>query len=157
MLAVGRWLLANGQWLMARHGGDIMNLKRISRLLPLALLLVLVLPFISYGQDLAGNRILGIWMDERGESKSEFYRNDDSTFRAKLIWCASPKKQDRVGLVYIKDMTYNASDSTWTTSYMYSPDHRLTARGTLWIKNGILYVKGRKFGISATRRFFRIE
>ena len=132
-----------------------MNLK-ITLILLLAVL-VLALPFISYGQDLAGNRILGIWMDERGESKSEFYRNDDSTFRAKLIWCASPKKQDRVGLVYIKDMTYNASDSTWTTSYMYSPDHRLTARGTLWIKNGILYVKGRKFGISATRRFFRIE
>jgi uncharacterized protein (DUF2147 family) len=132
-----------------------MNLK-ITLILLLAVL-VPALPFISYGQDLAGNRILGIWMDERGESKSEFYRNDDSTFRAKLIWCASPKKQDRVGLVYIKDMTYNASDSTWTTSYMYSPDHRLTARGTLWIKNGILYVKGRKFGISATRRFFRIE
>ena len=154
-MAVGRWLLANDQWLIAEHGGDIMNLK-ITLVLLLAVL-VLALPFISYGQDLAGNRILGIWMDERGESKSEFYRNDDSTFRAKLIWCASPKKQDRVGLVYIKDMTYNASDSTWTTSYMYSPDHRLTARGTLWIKNGILYVKGRKFGISATRRFFRIE
>jgi len=132
-----------------------MNLKITSILL--SLVLVPALPFISHAQDLAENRILGIWMDERGETKSEFYRNDDGTFGAKVLWHVNPKKQDRINLVFIKNMTYNASDSTWRTSYMYSPDHRLIARGTLWIKDGVLYVNGRKFGISATRRFFRIE
>ncbi|NMB36864.1 MAG: DUF2147 domain-containing protein [Bacteroidales bacterium] len=137
-----------------------MRFKRLIRFLSVALALLFVLPYISYGQDLPDdlyeNTILGTWIDEKGESKSEFYRNDDNSFGAKLVWCASPKKQDRVGLVYIKDMTYNASDSTWTTSYLYSPDHGLTARGTLWIKDGILHVRGRKFGISATRRFSRV-
>jgi uncharacterized protein (DUF2147 family) len=134
-----------------------MKLKCISRFLSVALTLVLVLPYITYGQDLSENEILGVWVDERGETGSEFYRNEDGTFCAKVLWHVDPKKQDRINLVFIKGMRYNASDNTWTTSYMYSPDHRLTARGTLWIKDGILYVKGRKFGISATRRFFRTE
>ena len=132
-----------------------MNLKITSILL--LSVLVLALPYITYGQDLPENEILGFWVDERGETRSEIYRNEDGTFCAKVLWHIDPKKQDRINLVFIKGMHYNASDNTWTTSYMYSPDHRLTARGTLWIKDGILYVKGRKFGISATRRFFRAE
>ena len=134
-----------------------MDLRLFLRFLSVALAVVLTLPYITYGQDLAENRILGIWMDEKGETRAEFYRNDDGTFGAKVLWHVNSKKQDRVNLVFIKDMHYNPSDSTWRTSYMYSPDHRLVARGRLWIKDGILYVNGRKFGISATRRFFRIE
>jgi hypothetical protein len=119
--------------------------------------MMLVLSYTSYGQDLPENKILGFWIDERGETRSEFYRNDDGTFCAKVLWHVDPKKQDRINLVFIKGMHYNPSDNTWTTSYMYSPDHRLIAKGTLWIKDDVLYVKGRKFGISATRRFFRAE
>lgn len=134
-----------------------MKLKCISRLLSVALIMMLVLSYTSYGQDLPENKILGFWIDERGEARSEFYRNDDGTFCAKVLWHVDPKKQDRINLVFIKGMHYNPSDNTWTTSYMYSPDHRLIAKGTLWIKDDVLYVKGRKFGISATRRFFRAE
>lgn len=134
-----------------------MKLKCILRPLSVALIMMLVLSYTSHGQDLPENEILGFWIDERGETRSEFYRNDDGTFCAKVLWHVNPKKQDRINLVFIKGMRYNPSDNTWTTSYMYSPDHRLIAKGTLWIKDDVLYVKGRKFGISATRRFFRAE
>lgn len=38
---------------------------------------------------------------------------------------------------------------------MYSPDHNMTTKGFLSITDGVLTVKGRKFGISGTEHFTR--
>jgi Uncharacterized protein conserved in bacteria (DUF2147). len=99
--------------------------------------------------------ILGQWINESKTSKVEFFKADDSTFSARLVWVADEKKKSREGMLFIKGMVYDETAGEWRTDWMYSPDHNMTAKGFLSIKDGILYVKGRKLGISGTEKFTR--
>lgn len=82
----------------------------------------------------------------------------DSTLHAKLIWVKNERKKEREGMVFIKGMVYDEEQNRWLTEYMYSPDHKMVAKGILWIdEDGVLDVRGKKLGISAVEKFSRIE
>lgn len=85
----------------------------------------------------------------------EFFAETDSTYGARLIWVLKEKNKDREGLVFIKNMKYDPAGKQRIADYMYSPDHNMTAKGFLSITDGVLTVKGRKFGISGTEHFTR--
>lgn len=102
--------------------------------------------------------IIGKWVNEHEDLKVEFYVGADSTFHAKLIWVKNERKKEREGMVFIKGMVYDEEQSRWLTEYMYSPDHKMVAKGILWIdEDGVLNVRGKKLGISAVEKFSRIE
>ncbi|MDD2595662.1 MAG: DUF2147 domain-containing protein [Bacteroidales bacterium] len=117
---------------------------------------LLLLSTNGYSQS-AKEDIIGVWINEHNDSKVEYYIGADSLFYGKLVWVKEAKHQDRVGLVFIKGMKYDSQSNTWKTDYMFSPDHNMVAKGVLRLEDGILYVKGRKFGISATERFTRVN
>lgn len=99
--------------------------------------------------------VIGQWRGEAGGSEIEFYQTPEGIFESKVIWVKDPKFKDNEGVIFIKDMTYDEKKGAWITNYLFSPEHKLVAKGELKIKEGVLYIKGRKFGISVTEKFFR--
>lgn len=124
----------------------------MKRILPLIFSLFLCLG--AFAQEPC-DAVLGRWVNESGTSKVEFFKVDDGTISARLIWVANEKKKSREGMIFIKGMIYDETANEWRSDWMYSPDHRMTAKGFLSIKEERLYVKGRKLGISATEIFYR--
>lgn len=129
-----------------------MNCKRV-----IITTIVLCISVLCFAQQ-DKHQIIGKWINEHEDSKVEFYIGEDSTFFAKLIWVKNQKKKEREGMVFIKGMKYDEQKAQWLTDYMYSPDHRMVAKGILWIESdGTLNVRGKKFGISQVEKFSRIK
>lgn len=124
-------------------------------LLPLISLLFPIFGSAQVAEQKDLPAILGQWRGEAGGSEIEIYKASESVFEAKVIWVKDPKQKKNEGVIFIKDMTYNAKKEAWVTDYLLSPEHNLVVKGELKVKEGVLFIKGRKFGISATEKFFR--
>ena len=80
-----------------------------------------------------------------------------STYNGIIIWIEASKFKSKEGCDFIKNMVYVKDEGVWTTDYLYSPLHNMVAKGKLSIVDDKLIVRGKKFGISDSRKFTRIK
>ncbi len=136
------------------------------------LMVLLIIPEIAaaYGPD----DIIGIWIDDKQESKTEFVKNEDGIYVGKLVWVVkgkdgsepkdkkNPDKSKRnnplVGTVVMDGITYKAEDKTWDMPWAYDPSLGIVGSGRITMdEEGRLVVKGSKWGITVTRKLTRVD
>lgn len=113
--------------------------------------------------------ILGVWIDDKEEAKTEFVKNADGSFIAKLVWTIKAddgkelkdrKNPDRslrdnplIGTVVMKDVTYDSDKARWEMPWAYDPSWGMVGSGYIRLNDeGQLEVKGSKWGITVTRK-----
>lgn len=127
------------------------------KLLSRTLLLLVVLS----SKTLAGNpdAILGDWIVEDNNSKVTITKVDGK-YEGKITWIRTTGSENSdtkldskneqstlrsrklMGLIVIKDMTYNASADCWQGGTIYAYDDGKEYECKMWIKNGALIVRG---------------
>lgn len=122
----------------------------------------------------AGDDIIGVWIDDSQEAKTEFFKCEDGTYVAKLVWTVKDKGdkplKDRknpdkslrdnplVGTVVMKQMTYDSAKKQWDMPWAYDPSWGMTGSGYIRLnEEGQLVVKGSKWGITVTRILTRVD
>jgi uncharacterized protein (DUF2147 family) len=118
--------------------------------------LSLFISTISFGQ----NQIIGKWLTQDKDGYVELYQLKGKYF-GKIVWIKSPnndkgkpKVDDKnpnpalrntavLGLVFLKDFVYSASDKEWTNGTIYDPKSGKTYKSTVWLEdNNTLNVRG---------------
>ena len=131
--------------------------------------------FVSLSSAIAGeDDIIGIWIDDKQEAKTEFTKCEDGSYVGKLIWTVKDKgdkplkdrkNPDRslrdnplVGTVVMKGITYDSAKKQWDMPWAYDPSLGMTGSGYIKLgEQGQLVVKGSKWGITVTRELTRVN
>ncbi len=100
----------------------------------------------------AGDKIIGIWLTEKGDSKVQITKSSDGTYSGKLVWVEPPNGKF-TGMEILKDVTYNADSESYTCPWVYDPKLKIAARATASISNDTLYLKARKGIVSMNETF----
>jgi len=120
------------------------------------LFLLLFISTISFGQ----NQIIGKWLTQDKDGYVELYQLKGKYF-GKIVWIKSPNNEKGkpkvdeknpnpalrntpvLGLVFLKDFVYSASDKEWTNGTIYDPKSGKTYKSTVWLTdNNTLNVRG---------------
>ena len=118
--------------------------------------LSLFISTISFGQ----NQIIGKWLTQDKDGYVELYQLKGKYF-GKIVWIKSPNNEKGkpkvdeknpnpalrntpvLGLVFLKDFVYSASDKEWTNGTIYDPKSGKTYKSTVWLTdNNTLNVRG---------------
>lgn len=120
------------------------------------LMFSLVISTISFGQ----NQIVGKWLNQDKDAHIDLYQQKGKYY-GKIIWLKTPnndngkpKVDDKnpnkslkntpiLGLVFMKDFSYNTEDKEWTDGSIYDPKSGKTYSCTVWLEdNNTLNVRG---------------
>ncbi len=90
-------------------------------------------------QDVKADDVLGIWFNEEKDAKIEMYKDGNKYF-GKIVWLEEPidpetgkpklddenpdeelQKRPVMGLLLVKDFTFDADDSEWDDGEIYDP------------------------------------
>lgn len=105
-------------------------------------LLLLVIPFMSSAQSKA-DKIVGFYLtydDDTGAEKSQvqIFKSTNGKYYGKIVWLKEPLKNGKakvddknpdaklqsrpiMGLLILKDFTYNSGDNEWSDGTIYNP------------------------------------
>lgn len=105
-------------------------------------ILLLVIPFMSSAQSKA-DKIVGYYLtydDDTGAEKSQvqIFKSTNGKYYGKIVWLKEPLKNGKakvddknpdaklqsrpiMGLLILKDFTYNSSDNEWSDGTIYNP------------------------------------
>lgn len=149
--------------------------EKKSRVKKYALLVISLMMALSICQA-SENRIVGIWLDDKGESKTRIFKTTSGDYAGKVIWLKDSldrkgnlklDKNNPVKLlrtkklvgeaIVFKGITYNNAEQYWNCPYAYSPKLGMVGKGKMWFDEQRLYIKAKKFGFSKTRSFTRVK
>lgn len=105
-------------------------------------ILLLAIPFMSSAQSKA-DKIVGYYLtydDDTGAEKSQvqIFKSTNGKYYGKIVWLKEPLKNGKakvddknpeaklqsrpiMGLLILKDFTYNSSDNEWSDGTIYNP------------------------------------
>ncbi len=106
-------------------------------------------------QNNQADKILGVWLTEKKDSKIQILKKEDGNYYAKIIWTLAQYKSFEQ-MVIIKNLVYVPKDNEYVTPWIYSPRKKISAKASLTLKGNILYVKATKALISVTEEFTRV-
>jgi len=116
-----------------------------------------------YGQTDA-DKVLGNWFTDDKETKIEIYKNGEKYF-GKIIWLLEPNEDDGtpkvddenpdpnlqnrpvMGLVLLKDFTYDPKKEEWSGGTIYDPKNGKTYDCYMWMDGPELQIKGFVLGM----------
>ncbi|MBN2484979.1 MAG: DUF2147 domain-containing protein [Bacteroidales bacterium] len=134
--------------------------------------LSLFLTATAYSQEEA---IKAVWQNVEKTSKIRIFKATNGKYYGKIEWTQNadkkdinnpdPKKQNDpiVGLMIIKDFTYDAAKKQWGGGTIYDPDNGKTYDCYMWFEGGktdVLHLKGYIMGMKFMGRetqFTKIE
>lgn len=100
------------------------------------------------------NRIIGVWLTEKGDSKVQITKMSDGTFQGKLVWVQAPNEKF-TGMEILKDVTYIPESGSYSCPWVYDPKLDVSARATARVSNDTLYLKAKKGIITMNELFIR--
>ena len=102
------------------------------------------------------DKIIGVWLTEKKDSKVQIVKSPNGSFTGKLVWVEAPH-QDFTGMYILKDVTYNPESESYTCPWVYDPKLGVTAKATAKVSNDTLYLKARKGVITMNEIFTRCK
>jgi uncharacterized protein (DUF2147 family) len=103
-----------------------------------------------------------LWYNVEKTSKIKIFKATNGKYYGKIEWTKTIDKKDVnnpdpkkrgdliLGMLFIKDFTYNAIKKQWTGGTIYDPDNGKTYDCYMWFNDGdtsILHVKGYVMGM----------
>ncbi len=114
----------------------------------LAALLIGALAFAQNAKNNTADSIVGKYFIEKNDSKVEFVKNADGTYKGFVYWSAENGKED---VVLVNGLKYNAEKKRWDGAKISDPTRGIKANCTiLFNKDGMLQVSGKVMGIGET-------
>lgn len=128
--------------------------------------------FIPLFLNAQSEKIEGIWFNEEKTSKLDVNKGSDGVISGKIVWLDEPMedgapkkdtenpdaelaKKPLMGLVIVKDFTYDTKKERWIDGSIYDPKNGKTYDCYAWFEDGDynnLYIKGYVAGIKALGR-----
>lgn len=122
------------------------------------------------------NDIVGIWMDDEKEGKTEYYMADDGKFHANCVWLAKNKEKDGSPLKDKKNpdktkrqravvgtevmiVSYEPEKNRYKMDWAYDPSWGLAVKnsGYITIKGDTMTIKAGWAFIKVTRKMTRCQ
>ncbi len=103
-----------------------------------------------------GDKIVGIWLTHKGDSKIQIVKSADGGYSGKLVWVESPN-EEFTGMNILKEVTYNPDSDNYDCPWVYDPKLKIAARATARVSNDTLYLKARKGIVSMNEIFTRVD
>jgi uncharacterized protein (DUF2147 family) len=106
--------------------------------------------------------IKSIWYNAEKTSKIKIFKATNGKYYGKIEWTKTPDKKDVnnpdpakrndpvLGMLFIKDFTYDAKTKQWTGGTIYDPDNGKTYDCYMWFEDNnteILHLKGYILGM----------
>ena len=130
---------------------------------------VLFVPLFLSAQS---HKIEGVWFNDEKTSTIDIKKGSDGKFFGKINWLETPNefgkpkldkenpdaklaKKPLLGLVIVKNFTYDSKKKQWTGGSIYDPNNGKTYSCYAWFEDGNfnnLYIKGYVAGIKALGR-----
>lgn len=117
-------------------------------LFTLTALLIGVVAFAQNAKNDKADSIVGKYFIEKNDSKVEFVKNADGTYKGFVYWSAENGAED---IVLVDGLKYNAEKKRWDGAKISDPTRGIKANCTiLFTKEGMLQVSGKVMGIGET-------
>ena len=127
---------------------------------------VAILLFICGNLYSQADNVIGFWLTESKESQVEIYKSAQGTYEGKLVWIKDPLDENRMpkrdkenpdntlrnrpllGLLLLKDFTYDESSKEWKGGTIYDPQNGRTYDAYMWFDgSNQLKIKGFVLGM----------
>lgn len=117
-----------------------------------------------YAQE---EKVKGIWYNTEKTSKIKIFKATNGKYYGKIVWMEEPEKKDIenpddskkddpiLGMMLIKDFSYDADKKQWTGGSIYDPGNGKTYDCYMWFDEGraeVLNVKGYVMGMKFAGR-----
>jgi uncharacterized protein (DUF2147 family) len=107
------------------------------------------------------DRVVGVWLTEKGDSQVQIYRNTQGKYWGKIVWMGKDidaldeknpdeklKARKILGMLILGNFTYNAEEQEWRGGSIYDPESGKTYDCYMWLDaDNILKVKGYVLGM----------
>ena len=118
--------------------------------------------------------IEGIWLSSDKEVKIRIYKKTNQQYYGKIIWFKETpdngkfpydiknpnpalRKRKIMGLEILKNFQYDSKSQRWKNGTIYHPQHGKTFKGTMWLKNRQLQIRGYWGVLYRTNTWSRIQ
>ncbi|MDX2430630.1 MAG: DUF2147 domain-containing protein [Bacteroides sp.] len=133
---------------------------------------VIITLFIPLFLNAQANKIEGLWFNEEKTSKLDVKKGSDGLISGKIVWLDEPMedgapkldkenpdealaKKPLMGLVIVKNFSYDSKKDRWIDGSIYDPKNGKTYDCYAWFEDddfSNLYIKGYVAGIKALGR-----
>ena len=107
------------------------------------------------------NKIVGLWLTEKGDSQVQIFKNSQGKYSGKIVWLGKNinalddknpdgklKSRRILGLWLLNNFSYNQKDLEWANGSIYDPESGKTYDCYMWLESdNILKVKGYILGM----------
>ena len=118
--------------------------------------------------------IKGVWLSSDKEVKIRIYQKTDQKYYGKIIWFKETpgngkfpfdvknpnptlRKRKILGLEILKHFKYDAKAQKWKNGTIYHPQHGKTFKGSMWLKNSQLQIRGYWGMLYRTNTWTRVD
>jgi uncharacterized protein (DUF2147 family) len=112
------------------------------------------------------DKVVGVWLTEKGTSQVEIYKGSDGKYYGKISWLEEPnengkpkvdsdnpdpalQKRPILGLPLLQGFEYDKKDKEWVNGSIYDPDNGKTYDCYMWFEDdeSVLQIKGFVMGM----------
>lgn len=122
---------------------------------------------VTFGLKAQEESVKGLYYNTEKTSKIKIFKATNGKYYGKIEWMKNPEKKDVnnpdaarkddlvLGMLIVKDFTYDPAKKQWTGGSIYDPDNGKTYDCYMWFEEGntkILHVKGYVMGMKFVGR-----
>lgn len=110
--------------------------------------------------NVESDECLGFWLTENADATIQVYKKENGAFDGKIVWLEdlhtgkkkqifddqnedqSRHKNPILGMINLKDFTFNSKDKEWSGGTIYDPSKGKTYSAKMKLKEGKMYLRG---------------